>query len=175
MPTVLRIIFGPLPANFIVCVYYLIRINITFTITILTARIILMIAFVLDFNTMSGENVFRSSFYVIFFSGFTDNFIVKSTTISSLFVTFINVIIEVIKKTFWPEPNAGMYHTSCSHYYIYLGMHQKELDCTRWFASLALAQGLRHPSLPHATSQVCFSGPGVSRCLRCLPHHLQGA
>ena len=52
----LRIIVGPLPTNLVVCAYYLIRINITFTITILTARIVLMIAFILDFNTMSGKN-----------------------------------------------------------------------------------------------------------------------
>ena len=60
LPPALRIIFGPLPAHFVVCVYYLIRINFTFTITILTARMILMIAFILDFNTMSGKMFYQA-------------------------------------------------------------------------------------------------------------------
>ena len=74
---------------------------------------------------------------VCFFSGFSDTSIVISTTITSLFLTFVNVSIEFVKKSFWPANSLDENHAGCSLYYVYLGLHQKELNCkSRWFFAM---------------------------------------
>ena len=54
VPVIARILFGPFPVSVVLAIYYLFRIIIIFTISILTIKMILMSAFLVDFQLMSG-------------------------------------------------------------------------------------------------------------------------
>ena len=54
MPYILRITFGPLHYSLVIGLYYSYRVTLTFTITVLTGRTLLMSAFLKNFNEMSG-------------------------------------------------------------------------------------------------------------------------
>ena len=54
VPMIARILFGPFPVPAVLAIYYLFRIIIIFTVSILTIKMILMSAFLVDFQCMSG-------------------------------------------------------------------------------------------------------------------------
>ena len=54
-PVMVRILFGPFPVQGVVSVYYVFRIIVTFIISLLTIKMVLMAAFLVKFDRMSGE------------------------------------------------------------------------------------------------------------------------
>ena len=54
-PLTLRLLLGPLPPHVVTLVYYYNRTAITLIMTALTIKTFLIIAFLLDFNTMIGN------------------------------------------------------------------------------------------------------------------------
>ena len=54
VPVIVRLLFGPFPVSLVLAIYYLFRVIIIFTVSILTIKMILMSAFLVDFELMSG-------------------------------------------------------------------------------------------------------------------------
>ena len=56
LPVVARLLFGPFPVPVVLVIYYLFRVIIIFAVSILTIKMVLMSAFLVDFELMSGKN-----------------------------------------------------------------------------------------------------------------------
>ena len=56
LPVVARLLFGPFPVPVVLVIYYLFRVIIIFAVSILTIKMVLMSAFLVDFEIMSGKN-----------------------------------------------------------------------------------------------------------------------
>ena len=87
-----------LPLLIIICLYLSYRIVFTFTITILTLKTALMVAFIVDFNRMSGVKLVRylslskfkdkkSKIKILDFSGYSDTLILRSSFVVSFLIT----------------------------------------------------------------------------------------
>ena len=57
VPYLLRILLGPLHPTLVAVAYYNIRTLLTLTISLLTAKTVLMTAFILRFEVMTGEAI----------------------------------------------------------------------------------------------------------------------
>ena len=57
VPVIARLLFGPFPVPVVLAIYYLFRVIIIFTVSILTIKMILMSAFLVDFQLMSGVTI----------------------------------------------------------------------------------------------------------------------
>ena len=90
--------FDLLPLLIIICLYLSYRIVFTFTITILTLKTALMVAFIVDFNRMSGVKLVRylslskfkdkkSKIKILDFSGYSDTLILRSSFVVSFLIT----------------------------------------------------------------------------------------
>ena len=56
LPVVARLLFGPFPVPVVLVIYYLFRVIIIFAVSILTIKMVLMSAFLVDFELMTGKN-----------------------------------------------------------------------------------------------------------------------
>ena len=118
----------PLPLLIIICLYLSYRIVFTFTITILTLKTALMVAFIVDFNRMTGVKLVRylilskfknkkSKIKILDYSGYSDTLILRSSFVVSFLITSAIVGLEFAWKLAFQQNLVGASHT-----FVYMGM-----------------------------------------------------
>ena len=109
--------------------YYWNRLAFTFIISLLTVRIGLMSAFILDFDRMLGE--WESLLYLL--SGFSDCSVQVGTLGLSGLVSMVGLVVEMVVKG-----SSGSGHIGASSLYLYMGARHQDLHSGfPWFSTVA--------------------------------------
>ena len=103
LPYLLRILVGPLHPTLVAVAYYNIRATLTITISLLTAKTVLMTAFILRFGVMTGE-------VINFDSKVTDVCIVLASGSQISFYQFQIISFFYLSQRVYPGYTFGYLH-----------------------------------------------------------------
>ena len=124
-PILLRIAFGPFHISLVIFVSYLFHFILTFCINLLTFKTFLASAFIVDFDKMSGGDIFLFLFF--FFSGYTDSRVLNTLLLLSFASTMFGFIPELLVKIL-----NGHKHVSSFPFFLYLGATEGDLNKSPW-------------------------------------------